>query len=192
MGDGEMATGGGPLKAWVKSRPALAGAARACLGFLRLLARPRLALDTLRYRLTLGRCGRGVGFETGMVVRNPGRISIGDRCTFSSFVVLDAHDDITIGNDCLFALRVTVSTATHDLARDPMNSATVTKPVVIGNNVWFGVGATVLPGITIGDGAVVGAHALVTKDVPPRAIVVGVPARILRSRGPEGGGGDAS
>lgn len=188
-----MTTGSGSMKAWVKSQPALAGPARAIVGALRAAARPRLALTSLRYRLRLKRCGKGVGFENGMIIRNPGRVSIGDRCTFSSFVVLDAHGDITIGDDCLFALRVTVSTATHDHGRDPMNAVTITKPVVIGNNVWFGVGATVLPGITIGDGAVVGAHALVTKDVPPRAIVVGVPGRILRYRDTPGeSGSDAS
>lgn len=182
-----MTNNGASWKERVKSRPALAAAARALLAAFRVASRPRLALVSLWYRARLKRCGRNVGFETGMIVRNPGRVSIGDRCTFSSFVVLDAHDDITIGDDCLFALRVTVSTATHDHGRDPMNAVTTTRPVVIGNNVWFGVGATVLPGITIGDGAVVGAHALVTKDVPPRAIVVGVPARILKFRAPEGG-----
>ena len=72
-----------------------------------------------------------------------------------------------------------------------MRATTVTKPVVIGNDVWFGVGATVLPGITIGDGAVIGSHALVTKNVPPYAIVVGVPARIHKYRpGKEPGKGD--
>ena len=56
------------------------------------------------------------------------------------------------------------------------------KTVIIGDDVWLGVGATVLPGVKIGNGAVIGAHALVTKDVPQKAIVVGVPARILKYR----------
>lgn len=57
--------------------------------------------------------------------------------------------------------------------------------VVIGNDVWIGYGATILPGVTIGDGAVVAARAVVTRDVPPYAIVGGVPARLLRHRFPE-------
>ena len=142
--------------------------------------RPEKLLVTLKYRLTLGTCGNNVDFETRMTIRNPGRISIGNNCTFSSFVVLDAHEAITIGDNCMFALRVTISTATHDYAKIPMNSVTITKPVTIGNNVWFGVGSTVLPGITIGDGAVIGAHALVTKDVPPNAIIVGIPGKVLK------------
>ena len=117
-----------------------------------------------------------------MIIRNPRKVSIGDRCSFGALVVLDAHDRITIGNDCMFAVRVTVSTATHDYGNTPMNSVTLTRPVIIGNDVWLGVGATVLPGVTIGDGAVIGAQALVTKDVPPRAIVVGVPARVVKYR----------
>jgi acetyltransferase-like isoleucine patch superfamily enzyme len=54
--------------------------------------------------------------------------------------------------------------------------------VVIGNDVWIGTHAVIMPGITIGDGAVVGAGSIVTKDVPPLAVVVGTPARILRQR----------
>ena len=57
--------------------------------------------------------------------------------------------------------------------------------IVIGNDVWIGYEAVILAGVTIGDGAVIGARAVVTKDVPPYAIVGGVPARVIRSRFPE-------
>ncbi|HJW92660.1 MAG TPA: acyltransferase [Thermoanaerobaculia bacterium] len=164
--------------------PRLQRFSRALLRIAMYLRRPRKLLAQLRYTLLLGRCGRNCDFESDMLIRNPRNVSMGDRCTFSAFVVLDAHDRITIGNDCMFALRVTVSTATHDYENTPMNRETLTRPVVIGNDVWFGVGATVLPGVTIGDGAVIGAQALVTKDVPPRAIVVGIPARIVKYREP--------
>lgn len=169
---------GGRLDAY----PRLQRLARALLRAARFVSHPRSLFTHLWYRLVLGHCGRNCDFARHMIIRNPRKVSIGDRCTFSAFVVLDAHDRITIGNDCMFALRVSVSTATHDYANTPMNSRTLTRPVVIGNDVWFGVGATVLPGVTIGDGAVVGAQALVTKDVPPRAIVVGVPARVVKYR----------
>jgi len=56
------------------------------------------------------------------------------------------------------------------------------KPVVIGADVWIGAGASVLPGVTIGDGAVIGARAVVTKDIPPNAIAVGIPAKVIRYR----------
>jgi acetyltransferase-like isoleucine patch superfamily enzyme len=141
-----------------------------------------LALFTLYYYLRLGKCGAPVGFSTTMIIRNPGRIAIGGNCTFSHFVILDGHDRITIGDDCMFANNAVIATATHDYTVDPMNSRIMTKPVVVGNNVWFGIGATVLPGVTIGEGAVIGARALVTKDVPRRAIVTGTPAKVVKYR----------
>jgi acetyltransferase-like isoleucine patch superfamily enzyme len=76
-----------------------------------------------------------------------------------------------------------ISTATHDENINPMNSVMLSRPVTIGNNVWMGVGATVLPGLSVGDGAIIGARALATRDVPPGAVVVGVPGRIVRFRG---------
>ncbi|WP_158746877.1 CatB-related O-acetyltransferase [Acidisphaera sp. L21] len=66
----------------------------------------------------------------------------------------------------------------------PHAMATMSKPVVIGNDVYIGHGAMIMPGITVGDGAVVAAMAVVTKDVPPFAIVGGNPAQILRMRCP--------
>ena len=56
------------------------------------------------------------------------------------------------------------------------------KPITIGNDVWVGAGSSILPGITIGDGAVIGARSVVTHDIPPNAIVVGSPAEIIRYR----------
>ena len=64
----------------------------------------------------------------------------------------------------------------------PNNSALSKGPVVIGNDVWVGEGARILSGVTIGDGAVIGSRAVVTKNIPPYAIAVGVPAKVLKYR----------
>jgi acetyltransferase-like isoleucine patch superfamily enzyme len=57
--------------------------------------------------------------------------------------------------------------------------------VIVGNDVWFGNGCTILSGVTVGNGAVIGANALITRDVPPYAVVAGVPAKVIRYRFPE-------
>ena len=68
------------------------------------------------------------------------------------------------------------------LLKIKLDTTLESKPVRIGNDIWIGVGSSILPGVTIGDGAVIGARSVVTHDVPEGAIVVGVPARILRYR----------
>lgn len=59
--------------------------------------------------------------------------------------------------------------------------ATVSRPIVLGNNVWIGAGAIVLPGVTVGDNSIIGAGAVVTRDVPANAVAVGNPARVVRT-----------
>lgn len=172
------------IRRYLSKHPRLKTAAWQVWLAVRPLFRPWHSLFSAYYRLRLRRCGRRVDFSTTMIIRNPGNIEIGNDCSFSNFVILDGHDRITIGSECMFANNVVVATATHDESVDPMRSVLRKQPVVIGDNVWFGIGATVLPGVTIGSGAVVGARALINRDVPPRAVVVGVPGRVLRLRGP--------
>lgn len=76
--------------------------------------------------------------------------------------------------------------ATLNHAMDPADRATmIPAPIHIGKRMWIGANATVLPGVTIGDGAVVAAGAVVTKDVPENTVVGGVPARVMRKIGKE-------
>jgi maltose O-acetyltransferase len=75
-----------------------------------------------------------------------------------------------------------ISSLTHDYESDVMFETLVRKPVVIEDDVWIGSNAVVMPGVRLGCGSVVGAGAVVTQDVPPFAIVVGVPARIIKYR----------
>lgn len=104
------------------------------------------------------------------------RIEIGAR-TFinrdTEFVCVDA---ITIGADCAISWGVIVM----DSDVHSIDGRRRTAPVVIGDRVWLGQGARILKGVTIGSGAVVAAGSVVTKDVPERALVGGVPARVIR------------
>ncbi|WP_343212975.1 DapH/DapD/GlmU-related protein [Arthrobacter sp. H5] len=87
---------------------------------------------------------------------------------------------MAIGDDSLIGHNTVMATLNHDLA--PSKRADMhPSPIVIGHNVWIGSNVTVLPGVIIGDNAVVAAAAVVTKDVPENTVVVGSPARVVRS-----------
>lgn len=92
---------------------------------------------------------------------------------------LSCFEHITIGDGCAISEKVTIRDS--DDHRLSGASQPVTAPIRIGAHVWIGIGATILKGVTIGDGAVVAAGAVVTRDVPPAALVGGVPARVIRT-----------
>lgn len=95
-------------------------------------------------------------------------------------VILDAAQ-VTIGDNVLLAPGVMITTATHPLnASRRQQGMEIARPIVIGNNVWVGMGAKILPGVSIGDNAVIAAGAVVTKDVAANSLVAGVPASFVR------------
>lgn len=111
--------------------------------------------------------------ECGKNIRIGKRVFINSGCRFQD------HGGVTIGDDALIGHNVTLSTLNHDL--DPAKRKDMRPaPIVIGKNVWIGAGSTVLPGVTVGDSAVVAAGAVVTKDVPENTVVAGVPARVVK------------
>lgn len=87
---------------------------------------------------------------------------------------------ITIGNNVLIAPKVNLITIGHPL--NPTDRrATYTAPITIQNGVWIGAGASIIPGVTIGENSVVATGAVVTKDVPPNTVVAGIPAKIIKN-----------
>jgi maltose O-acetyltransferase len=113
-----------------------------------------------------------------------GAISIGDR-TFVNFdtVMLDVLP-ITIGAACQIAPRVQLLTATHPIDPEPRRLGwEYGKPITIADNVWLGAGVIVCPGVSIGEDTVVGAGAVVTRDLPAGVVAAGTPARVLREIG---------
>jgi acetyltransferase-like isoleucine patch superfamily enzyme len=104
------------------------------------------------------------------------RVFINMGCTFQDTGGITIGDETLIGHGCI------VTTLNHGV--DPDRRADMMPAaVVIGRKVWLGAGVTVVPGVTIGDGAIIGAGAVVTKDVPANTIVVGVPAKVIRTTG---------
>src|SRR4051812_17018052 len=135
----------------------------------------------------LRRMLRHVGDD--VVVRPPfyceyGAISIGDRTFINVDAVMLDVAPITIGATCQIATRVQLLTATHPIDPEPRRHGwEYAEPITIADNVWLGSGAIVNPGVTIGADTVVGAGAVVTKDLPPGVVAAGVPARVLREIG---------
>ena len=108
-------------------------------------------------------------------------IALGSKVFFNfNCVVLDVMR-VEIGSNVLFGPSVQIYTATHPLsAAERRKWLELARPVTIGSDVWVGGGAIICPGVTIGDRAVIGAGSVVTHSVPPRTIVAGNPARVLR------------
>jgi len=111
-------------------------------------------------------------------------IIIGKNVFINSGCRFQDQGGIIIGDDALIGHNVVLATLNHGFAPDKRKDLHP-APIVIGNNVWIGANATVLPGVTIGDNAVIAAGAVVTKDVPENAIVAGVPAKIVKYIDPD-------
>lgn len=114
-------------------------------------------------------------------------VTIGDNVRINSFCHIGAIKEIEIGDGCLFGSRVTVIDHDHGILKEdsllvpPAERNLHSKgAIIIGKRVWIGEGAVVLAGVTIGDNVVIGANAVVTKDVPANCVVVGNPGRIVR------------
>lgn len=110
----------------------------------------------------------------------PKGLILGDRVTIGWFAELDARGGIRIGHDTNISAHVKLITGSHDV-NDPNFTADF-LPIHIGHHCWIGTGAIVLQGVTIGDGAVVAAGAVVTKDIEPWTIVGGIPAKKIGER----------
>ena len=121
-------------------------------------------------------CGEGVSIQQPVVINDAAHLRIGARVSINAFVHIWATGGVTIGDDTLIASHVAITSLSHDPRAARFSASKMEKPVVIGRNVWIGAHAVILPGVTIGDGAIVGAGAVVTRDVAPGAVVVGVPA----------------
>lgn len=107
-------------------------------------------------------------------------ISIGDNCVINRRCYLDGRVGITIKNNVSVSFGTTILTLSHDVHSN--NFACITGEVVINKNAWIGANSTILPGVNIGEGAIVAAGAVVTHSVEPYTIVGGVPARPIGTR----------
>ena len=106
-------------------------------------------------------------------------ITVGKNVFINSGCRFQDQGGITIGDGTLIGHNVVLATLNHGISPDERHDL-FPAPIHIGKNVWIGANATVLPGVTIGDNAVIAAGAVVTKDVPANVVVAGVPAKVIR------------
>jgi acetyltransferase-like isoleucine patch superfamily enzyme len=142
-------------------------------------------------RIQIGRrgsltLGRWVWLGRGTKIRcHEGEVKIGAKTVLGEDCTISAYQHISIGEQCIIADRVMMIDFDHNVTEveRPIRLQGIYKrDVQIGNNVWIGYGAQILRGVIVGDNAVIGATAVVSKDVPPNAVVAGVPARVIRMR----------
>lgn len=123
-------------------------------------------------------------FESGIYISDAKQIKIGKYARINENVFLQG--EIEIADYVMIAPNVSIYTKTHNYhdVNTPMvlSGETETKKVIIERDVWIGINAVILPGVTIGEGAIIGANSLVNKNVESYSIIGGVPARLIRSR----------
>lgn len=125
--------------------------------------------------------GKNVVFHFRTEIRNPYRLEIGDGCIIGDNAILDARSGLVLGKNVNLSSNVSIYSLQHDY-RDPMFGCKEWGGVKIEDRVWLGCNVIVLPGVTIGEGAVCCAGSIVTKDVEPYSVVAGIPAKKINER----------
>ena len=127
-------------------------------------------------------------YYNGIKVSDSPMLEIGDNVSIMDNGHISCMKKVTIGNGCLFGDNVFITDNFHggqqkeELLMPPLERNLVCKGKInIGKNVWLGRNVCVMPGVTIGEGSIVGANAVVTKDIPEYSVAVGVPARVVKN-----------
>jgi len=160
--------------------------------FMSLRYRFRKIAHRLRYLYIYPRfkeAGEEIILDSDIYINHPENISIGDGTFIGQDVTLNAVAEISFGEDCGIAAGsyfMTWNHAINDRTVELRATGKETAPIEVGDGAWVGYDAIVLPGVTLGTGAVVAAGAVVTDDVPDWTVVAGVPAEPIAERTPDG------
>lgn len=138
----------------------------------------------------LAEVGEGTFFQGPIFFHYGKHIKVGSHVFVNFNFTVQDDTWVTIGDHCDFGPNVTIVTPVHPLRyqerlamrneKGEISRLCYAKPVHIGSNCWFGANVTVCPGVTIGDGCVIGAGAVVTRDIPANSFAAGVPAKVIR------------
>lgn len=155
-----------------------------CFLFFRYTPRPLHGFRSFVLRCFGAKVGRGVHVYPGAKIWAPWNLNLADGCSIASGATAYSQGIITIGINSVISQGVNLCAGTHDytLTGFPL----VTQPINIGNEVWIAAEAFVHPGVTIADGCVIGARAVVTKDMPAWMVCTGHPCQPIKQRVLEG------
>lgn len=149
--------------------------------FIHFIARCRLLI----WRLFLKKAGQRIDIMSGVVIMSPQKVEIGHDVLLNKGTKIGGQCGVKIGNYVMFGYNVNVVSENHAY-NDPdlpiKNQGFFGSQIIIEDDVWVGANAVILPGVTVGRGAIVGANAVVTKDVMPYTIVGGIPAKLIKNR----------
>lgn len=123
--------------------------------------------------------GHNTMLHNGITVHNPENLEIGDDVALGDRVTILAFGGVKIGSRVMLAHDTSIITATHNHTNKVMVNEILYSSVDIGDDVWIGAKTIIMPGVTIGNGAVVGAGSIVTRSVPSNSIAFGAPAKVV-------------
>lgn len=141
---------------------------------------PSHSLRRFFYRISGVKIGSRSTLHVGCRFYQPSGVSLGEGTIVGDRCFLDGRAQLRIGNHTDIASEVLFYNSEHDINSDDFHA--IVAPIDIGDYVFIGPRAIILPGVKVGDGAVVAAGAVVTKEVPPFSIVAGVPAKVIGAR----------
>lgn len=136
-------------------------------------------------RLQGAKIGKSITYYPGIRINPCRRLKLGDHVDLAWGVIITTGGNVEIGDRTLIGYRTIISSANHIIPNDKghiFGAGHDRKKVIIENDVWVGGNCTIVAGVTIGEGAVVAAGSVVSKDVEPFTIVGGIPAKLLRKR----------
>lgn len=125
-----------------------------------------------------------IGSSVELGTEENGCIEIGQKVRINRGTTIFSYDRIVIGDDTLIGEFVSIRDANHGIrvSKKINTQPHEAKEIIIGNDVWIGRGSVILPGVSIGDGSIIGANSVVTKTIPENVIAVGTPAKVIRTR----------
>jgi acetyltransferase-like isoleucine patch superfamily enzyme len=148
-----------------------------------------IAFAPVRARMGRITAGPAAEISRGVIIRAyGGEVTLGANVYLGPYCVLSGHGGVEIGDDTLLSMHCTVLSSNHTVPAPGVlirSQPDILLPTKIGRDVWLGAGVSVLGGVTIGNGCIVGAGAVATHDLPPESISVGVPARVVGHRSPQ-------